>query len=68
MVEKLLNEVFENITIGSSLEYSGEEDAILRVRRKNVIPTIPVESGDLHRCYTERRPASTSEADPFITS
>ena len=31
-----------------------------------MIPTIPVKSSDLHRCYTKKRPASAPEADSFI--
>jgi len=36
------------------------------IRWEDVIPTVPVESRDLHRCYTEGRPASAPEAYPFV--
>ena len=67
MMEKLFNEILVHNTISSSLEYSGKEDAILRIRRENVIPTVPVETSNLHRCYAKGRPASTPVANPLIT-
>jgi hypothetical protein len=66
MVEKLFDEVLVHNTVSGSLEHLGKKDAILRICRENVIPTIPVETSDLHRCYAEGRPASAPEADPFI--
>ena len=66
MVEKLLDEVLEHDAVSSSLEYPGKKHAVLSIRRKDMIPTIPVKASNLQRCYTEGRPAGSSEANPFI--
>ena len=68
MMKKLFDEILVYNTISSFLEYLGKENAILRIRRENVIPTVPMETSDLHRCYAKGRPVGTPVANPLITS
>jgi hypothetical protein len=67
MVKKLLDEILIHVSVSGSLKDPGKEYAILRIRWKNLISTIPMKTSNLHRCYSERRPASSPEADPLIT-
>jgi hypothetical protein len=59
MVKKLLDEILVYDTVSGSLEYPREKHAILSIRQKDVIPTIPVKASNLDRSYTEWRPADT---------
>jgi hypothetical protein len=47
MLQKLLDEVFENIGIGSALKYPSEYNSILSICREYLIATIPVELRNL---------------------
>jgi hypothetical protein len=67
MVKKLLDKVLVYFTVSGSLEYPRKKDTILSVCRKNIISAISMKASNLYRSYTERRPTSSPEADPFVT-
>lgn len=50
-----------------NLENLREDNPILSTGWENPVLLITMEFSHLHRCYAMRRPASSSEAYPFIT-
>jgi hypothetical protein len=66
VMEKLLFKVFKHSTVSRALEDWGPKDSFLCVRRQYLVSVVPVQTGDLHRCYSERGPARASEANALI--
>jgi len=68
MCEKLLDEILEYAAVSRSLEQAGKDNAILGIRRQDLISTLTTELCDLSRCYPKWGPACSSEADPLVAS
>jgi hypothetical protein len=68
MLQKLLDEGFENIGIGSALKYPSEHNSILSICSEYLIASIPVELRNLDWCHTERGPTGPSKLSPFVTA
>lgn len=48
VMKKLLDEILENIGIGSALEYPAQDDPILSIGREYLIASIAVKFGNLN--------------------
>jgi len=68
MMKKQLYIFLKYKPVSGTLKYLEKEHTILCISRENVIPMIPVEVSNLNRSYTERGPASSPEANSFITA
>ena len=66
VVEKLLYKVLKHSAVSRALEDPRQQYPLLCVCRQYLVPSVSMEPGDLHRRYSQRRPACAPEADPFI--
>jgi hypothetical protein len=51
VLQKLLNKILKDTSIGRPLENSGENDPILRIGRQYLIPLTPVKARNLNWCH-----------------
>jgi hypothetical protein len=68
MMKKLLDIFLKYKPVGDPLKYLRKQYTILRISWENIISLIPVEASNLYRSYIKRGPASSPEADSFITA
>lgn len=68
MIEKLFDEVLEHASISRSLEDSRLLDTILAIRKENLVPLAPLETGTLDSCHPTGRPAYPPETSPLVTA
>ena len=68
VLEKLLDKILKDGCVSWTLEHSRQNNAVLRIRRHNLITLITMKFRHLNRCGTKGRPTHSPEAYPFITS